>query len=349
MKTGKIISLAILVLALSSDVRSQDLHFSQYEQIPLLLNPALTGIYKGDVRAFMNYKEQWSSIENGKYETFLGSLDMKVLKEKKKGGFISEGDFLAAGLVLYSDKTAYNALKKTKISLSLSSNKIISSRHSLTAGLQTGYTQKKYDDSQLTWNNQFNGYNFDPNLESGESSEASSTYMDVSAGLLWRYRVAPGMVLNLGVAGFHLNKPQNSISIDNSDDLSRKLIVHAKTWVKLKKNPQISIMPNLLFARQGTQMETSAGSYVRYQLKNKIASSAINNEAILVGVNYRLKDAAVVTVLYEYHEYQLGLSYDINTSELNEVSKGLGGFELSLRYIGADLFGRKTEQIGPML
>lgn len=350
MDMSKHIVIALLIIVMSLNVKSQDIHFSQYEQIPLLLNPAMTGVYKGDLRAFMNYKEQWSSFQDGKYETFLGSVEMKVLREGRKGGFISEGDFLAAGLVLYSDKTAYNALKNTKVSLSIASNKILSARHSLTAGLQAGYSQKRYDESKLTWDKQYSNGQFDPTLGTGENSVENSNYVDVSAGMLWRYRVAPAIVLNFGVAGFHLNKPKNSILIDQSTDLNQKIIVHAKTWIRFKKGTGFSIMPNVLFAKQGSQVETSAGSYLRYQLKSKSSSAAINREAILVGLNVRLKDAAVVTVLYEYHDYQLGLSYDVNVfSDLKTVSKGLGGFELSLRFIGSELFGGKTARIGPML
>jgi hypothetical protein len=48
---------------------------------------------------------------------------------------------------------------------------------------------------------------------------------------------------------------------------------------------------------------------------------------------YRLDDAIVVEVGYHINNTAIGISYAINTSPLNAVTIGMGGLELSLRYI----------------
>ena len=45
----------LFVLALSA----QDIHFSQFGNSPINLNPGLTGAFGGDMRFVANYRNQW--------------------------------------------------------------------------------------------------------------------------------------------------------------------------------------------------------------------------------------------------------------------------------------------------
>jgi Type IX secretion system membrane protein PorP/SprF len=56
-------------------VYSQDIHFSQFFETPLLRNPSLAGIFKGDIRAQAVYRDQWNSVTNA-YRT--GSLNAEL-------------------------------------------------------------------------------------------------------------------------------------------------------------------------------------------------------------------------------------------------------------------------------
>src|SRR5260221_14089349 len=56
---------------------SQDIHFSQFFNAPLSRNPALAGIFTGDVRVQGVYRGQWNSVTNA-YKT--GSLDAEFKK-----------------------------------------------------------------------------------------------------------------------------------------------------------------------------------------------------------------------------------------------------------------------------
>jgi hypothetical protein len=42
--------------------KAQDLHFSQFFEAPLLRNPALAGLYEGDIRVQGVYRNQWNSV-----------------------------------------------------------------------------------------------------------------------------------------------------------------------------------------------------------------------------------------------------------------------------------------------
>src|ERR1035437_760607 len=91
----KYIFLTLLLLAGNlSMVIAQDPHFSQFFDAPLLRNPALAGIFDGDVRVQGVYRNQWSSVTTP-YVT--GSLNAEYKQPFGKGS-----DFLTLGMeVLY--------------------------------------------------------------------------------------------------------------------------------------------------------------------------------------------------------------------------------------------------------
>jgi hypothetical protein len=54
--------LLLLSLLLFHFCEAQDFTFSQFFEQPLLRNPALAGVFKGDIRVSMAYRDQWGSI-----------------------------------------------------------------------------------------------------------------------------------------------------------------------------------------------------------------------------------------------------------------------------------------------
>src|SRR6476469_10716487 len=55
---------------------AQDISFSQFYDQPLLRNPALAGIFTGDVRFTASYRNQWQSVTIP-YRTFGLSSEIK--------------------------------------------------------------------------------------------------------------------------------------------------------------------------------------------------------------------------------------------------------------------------------
>ena len=82
---------------------AQDIHFSQYDNSPLNLDPALAGHFDGDYRFVLNHRNQWASV-TVPYKTFSGFFDTKIPFEKlKKGTF-------GAGIILNNDKAGDSQL-----------------------------------------------------------------------------------------------------------------------------------------------------------------------------------------------------------------------------------------------
>ena len=75
---------------------SQDIHFSQFFEAPLLRNPSLAGIFSGDIRVQGVYRDQWNSVTNA-YRT--GSLNAEYKMPIGKGD-----DFMTTGVQVLYDK-----------------------------------------------------------------------------------------------------------------------------------------------------------------------------------------------------------------------------------------------------
>ena len=75
--------LVVSLLMCALQGKSQDIHFSQIFETPLLRNPALAGLFAGDVRIQSVYRSQWNSVTdayktgslNGEFKLKVGQAD----------------------------------------------------------------------------------------------------------------------------------------------------------------------------------------------------------------------------------------------------------------------------------
>jgi hypothetical protein len=77
----------------------------------------------------------------------------------------------------------------------------------------------------LTFDEQFDGTKFDPNLPIMESFDRKAVLVpDFSAGLNYRFQKSSRTKADIGVAAFHLNNPRNPFY---TDDKSVKLLLQS--------------------------------------------------------------------------------------------------------------------------
>jgi hypothetical protein len=112
----------VTLMILSNVVNGQDLHFSQFYEAPLLRNPALAGLYEGDVRIQGVYRNQWNSVAFP-YQT--GSINAEYKFPVGRGE-----DFLTVGGQVLYDKAGtvqlqtVHMLPMVNFHKSLSTNKV---------------------------------------------------------------------------------------------------------------------------------------------------------------------------------------------------------------------------------
>ncbi|HIA35465.1 MAG TPA: type IX secretion system membrane protein PorP/SprF [Flavobacteriales bacterium] len=357
MKTAMQIKFAIFLLIggnlfVYNIAAGQDIHFSQYFASPILANPSAAGSFPGDQRAVINYKDQWSSIASP-YTTYAMAFDMKVFKQKLTKGA------LGLGLVAFSDKAGDTEMGTTQANLMLSYHAKLNDKSALSAGIQGGFAQRTINGSSLKWGNQDDGISgYDPALSSGETTELGNySYGDFSGGIMWKYSSNQktmtsndGVKANLGVALFHINQPQGVFYKAEEEKLYQKIIVHGRASIGMK-NTVLAFQPGIFYQHQGPSDELLLGTMIRYRVSEESKYTGFRKEsAFSAGGFFRVNDAFVPVIQFEYANYSLGFSYDINVSDLSAASNGKGGMEIYFRYITPNPFryGKGTSYT-PML
>lgn len=320
MKKNKVI--AFLFCLCLSYAQSQDIHYSQYNASPQNLSPGQTGLFDGDWRFVGNYRSQWSSIPVP-YKTFSLAADTR-LKTKLVN------DVPGVGLQVNNDRSGDSKFTTTQIFVSGAYIKKLTkdSANFLSIGIQPGVTTKSFDVNALTFDNQFDGDQYNASIPSGESFDKTRiTYFDMGAGLAYLWRKTNRTKVNIGASFFHLNKPKQSFFNNTSIKLDMKTTLSAIGQIPVAA--KLDVLPSVMYERQGKFQETLFGVFGKYYLKpvNGVET------AVSLGGFYRLKDAFILAANMDYRSFNVGLSYDVNISKLKEASNRRGGFEISVIYI----------------
>ncbi len=172
----------ILILSIVSQFcEAQFFRFSQFTNLQMLANPALTASSDWSGRAGIAYHNQWNST----YTTYFAFADYRIIIPK-----ISKADYFGAGVMVLSDNAGDGNMATVGAYGSLVYNKsLIDNTLTVSWGLGYGVFNKKVDYSKLTFNNQWNGSSFDPAMQSNEpvanpTGVNSLRYSDLNSGFM---------------------------------------------------------------------------------------------------------------------------------------------------------------------
>ena len=320
MKKRITILIAILNLIFTFSVQSQDLHLSQFFGTPLLRNPALAGIFTGDVRVQAVYRDQWNSVTSG-YRT--GSLSGEYKVSVGKGD-----DYVTWGMQLFYDRAGTVSFTQTKILPALNYHKSISSEKNtyLSLGFMGGWVQHSIDLSKVTTNSQYDQMGLGENI-----TDPTYSYLDGSVGMSLNSAMNsnPDNNYYIGAAYHHFNRPGNSFYRDKNIELNPKWVFSG--GLKLAGNEYSYVSIEADHSRQGSFTETVFGATYAY----KIGAYPDEPDYVLsIGTYMRWNDALIPVVKLDYHPFSVSFSYDANISKLKPSSHGRGGFEIGISWIG---------------
>jgi len=301
---------------------SQDIHFTQFWNVPLYHNPALTGVYSGDMRMVANYRNQWASVPVP-YSTFHGSFEQKI-PIKRLGNNV-----LGGGILLNQDQAGDSQLSRTNITLSSAYTHQLSEKHFLSGGLQIGIAQSRFQTDNLTFDNQFNGDVFDENLPTNEVfPNQNFIFGELNAGLNWHFQLPKkGISADAGIGLAHINKPRQSFFEHQDIRLPRRMSIFARATIPITSI--IDLQPAILIQRQGAYHENVLGTNVKYHFSKKTNME----RGVYAGAWFRTGDALAFSAGVDYLNLRVGISYDINISPFNTATNGAGGPEISAIYI----------------
>jgi len=319
------------ILALTAPVaQAQDIHFTQFDAAPLVINPAFTGMFDGQVRAAAIYRNQWASV-TVPYVTYGASVDMPIYTDRN-------GDYLAAGLQLYKDQAGDASLSNFTGLVSIAYHKLFgiteSSRSDLAVGLQGGYTQESIDLSKLYFGDEYVNGTFVPGIsqEYHLGLGNSVNYYLVNAGISFSQATSDKFGYVVGVAANNINQPDNDIEQKASSTDLLAMRYTGELGANWLVGNRFSLRPAILYQNQASASEIVAGNEFHYEVSGEPGYENFST-AVFAGIWYRTGDAVAVTAGVEFKGFRIGVAYDYNVSTLNTASNGNGGIEIAIKYI----------------
>lgn len=329
---------ALALLVFPTLVCAQDFHYSQFYNAPLHLNPALTGIFRGDVRFMGNYKSQWTDVPVD-YKTVTLAIDKKFLKNTG-----TNNSFFSGGVAFNYDRAGDSKLTWANLDLNLSYTKAFSPKVILSGGVKGALIQRGFDSGDLRYDNQFDELRgiVDLNLPTGEAFDTDGkVFGDLSAGINLRlqseqtstlvFRNDRRSKLDIGVALHHILKPDQAFYNDVKVPLESRLSPYAIGVLQVL--PLVDVKAAVTYQNQGPFYDEfvamlSGRVWVKNSLSKQISLSA--------GMGLRrdaIQDSYWPTFEVTYDNWRVGLNYDFNTSQFDIATENRGGMELSVRYI----------------
>ncbi|MEY4134833.1 MAG: hypothetical protein RL386_1183 [Bacteroidota bacterium] len=326
---------ALLCFFCTLSIQAQDIHFSQFYMSPLNLNPAMTGQMNCNVRLTANYRNQWASIlRSNAFRTYSVSYDQRIP--------VGRYDFFGIGGTFWGDQAGEANFSTYTGKISGSYSKRMGGYRDranyLVVGAEAGAAQRSIDFLNLRWGTQHDGQGgFDPTIDpqEGRFDRDNFIFADLAAGLLWFMVFEEGANFYLGGAFHHLSRANISFDSESEDLIFSRVTAHVGGELPL--NNRMGILPGAIFMRQGPLMQINAGTSLRFNLGQGTGDS----QAFQIGLWARiankletsvLQDALILSTRFDFNNFNLGFSYDINTSTLQPATNAQGSFEFSLMY-----------------
>ncbi len=372
----KVLRNLLIIFSLSLGVftlTAQDIHFSQFYMSPLNLNPALTGVMNSQVRVIGNYRNQWASVlKSNAFSTYSVSYDQKIA--------VGRYDYFGIGGTFWGDKAGQSDFKTLQGKMSASYSKRMggyrSKSHYLVVGAEAGVSQRSIDFLNLRWGSQHDGEGgFDATAISGEDFDRDNfLFADLSAGLMWFTVFDEYSNFYIGGAFSHLNRANQSFNSEEDIPLYSKFTIHA--GAELMGQSRVGLVPGLVAFFQGPSFELNAGTSLKFLMGGRKRSKNADSQSFQIGAWVRLAnrvngvtntivtpnpdptlppttttvtsddvsvwvDAVILSTRFDYNDFGLGFSYDVNVSNLKPASNSNGAFEFSIIYKirGADKRG----------
>lgn len=315
----------ILILSYSTFVYSQnEIHYSQFYNATLNLNPGLTGIFNGDKRISGNYRSQWASVPVD-YTTVSLNYDQKVYSKK------NDKIFFGAGANFNFDQAGDGKFGMLNLNVLGSFTYMVNEHFFLTPGIGVGFGQRSINSKNLNFGDQWQGDRWNPDPVTGEKIDLDNLsffYPEISAGLNIRLQNSSRTKIDAGAGFSHLNSPRMRF-YDNTDDAKLPITMSVYGLGSLYIAQPFDLILNAAYRRSDEYNETLLGAGLKVYLSSRRGKEF----AIVGGINFRTDDAWVPTVELHINQIRAGVSYDINNSEFQIATEKRGGLEISLQYI----------------
>jgi type IX secretion system PorP/SprF family membrane protein len=313
----------LLIGSIANQSLAQGIHFSQFYNSPILLNPANTAMLaEDDYRAGVQYRNQYQSIPVP-YNTSSAWADFTVGRNDDAKGW------WGLGAAFWNDVAGDSKLKMTKAQINTAYHLALGEKNMLSFGSGFGYVNRRIDLTGLTFDNQWDEFSYNNDLPSKEKIVSGRTnYADVQIGMNFSHFDNEKIYYKVGVSALHINQPKETF-LEGSNRLGIRPMIDLELSYKTSDNFIIS--PSAYYTVQKKGSEAVVGFTSNANLMRNSFQRGDRNE-LLTGVYYRLGDAIIVNSGYRWKNTTFMVSYDQTISGLAKANSGVGAIEFSIIY-----------------
>ena len=297
----------------------QDIHFSQYAELPMNLNPALAGNSSSSKRAGLIYRNQWNSVTSPFQSSgFFGDMNVNP-------SFLN-GSKIGIGLLFLNDRSGSGGLQQNHLLAAINYQRFINKKQTLliSIGPKIGFFQKSYDPTKLNFESDFayESASFISNGSFENGSNSSVTALDFGIGTTITQFNKKGQESILGISLSHITEPNQGF-VGNSP-LPMLISFHASTVKSINK--VLRVKPSVLYMRQRDFETTVLGGQFIYNLGRRL----VEDTELKAGVYYRSFDALFFTFGINHDNWGINFAYDYNISGLQQAAPNVNAFEIAI-------------------
>lgn len=288
---------------------AQDIHFSQIDVNPIMLNPAYSGFFDGQGRFGITYRNQWATVSQP-YQTMAATAEMSLKRRRY------QQDGVSLGVTASTDRAGSLNYGTTAASAILSYYKALGGGSAIVSlGIEGGYGNAGFDPADAVMT--------DP---AEHFVNTTASFPIVGAGVALFIQPDDDFYLKLGFSSRNINRP--NISYLGADDvyLEPRYTLYLRS--EYRGWPDIAIQPLVLAQLQHNNMEVIVGGDCRWIISESLSDVT----SFSVGARYRMFDALMINCTFEHNALLYNFCYDANISKLTPASKSVGALEFSIVY-----------------
>ncbi|SFU60710.1 type IX secretion system membrane protein, PorP/SprF family [Pustulibacterium marinum] len=308
-------NLLITLLFIYAFANAQDPIYTQYYNIPQVINPGATAI-RESASAGIIHRSQWPEA------------DLKINSNYAFYNTYSEEMNSALGVNILSQRESFSKYHLTQVNFAYAYRVQLNRNWFFHPAIEVGYGNKSYGFQNLVLGDQLN-------IDSGtiNPTTADPTILNENVGY---FDFSAGAIINtdkfwFGITIKHLNRPE--IDFTNSKNMRLDMFYSFSGSYTFGFQELPRILPN------NTQLLVSAnymqqGSYNRLDVGAGVQFSSITVGAIAATNPSNISDNGITSInpylSFEYEHFRIGYSYDIVT---NGMGRNGGVHEISFVYL----------------
>jgi type IX secretion system PorP/SprF family membrane protein len=322
---------------------SQDPNFSQYNNLPIFLNPSLSGSFEGSYRATVAHRNQGNNQFNEPFVSLYSSFDLR-LPIRYDGKIVN--DAAGVGVMFMQDKNSSIGWNMQNIYVSGAYHKSVDPTNNqfISVGFQMGIIQKSVGYSNATFEDQFNGTDGYSDSTDELLPSNNFAFSDLNAGIQYSFMTPNQLGGFLGASIAHFNKPnqsfyqKNILFVNSITDRPLPIKYTVYGGFQIPVTEKLQIHPRVLAQKQGSHLTGMAGMNIRTIL-NDVSNTSLHFGAsarpTIVNGNGPKIESLILLLGLELNELLIGVSYDAGISNLFHGIPGRrNAIELTVTYMG---------------